>query len=382
MQILQLSAARLHPFASILPTSTQSDTCACVVHREFTAQSTLEQFISDDPVVLDYVSGMPLLLLYDGTEPQVYYLDRVLQLAPHVRFSVASLSSACQVDFHLASPTALRVVATLPASSFQGVSPALRFDRLYTFFYQECAGNFYFRGEQHEAYELVYVDRGQLHNLVGGKDVLLRQRQLMLIGSHKWHTQYSDQPVSFLTLSFLSHDEALLSLADQVLSPSSYAFTLLRQLLSESSRDAYSYDCAESLLRLLLIDLLRNMRERPAVPDTQLPATRYAEQQTVDRLIRTISANVCHKLTLQELADSVHISVAYMHRLFQAQLGMSPGTYIAKIRIEESKLLLREGALSMGSIAEKMGFSSQQHFSRHFRTVTGMTPSEYVRSLR
>lgn len=34
----------------------------------------------------------------------------------------------------------------------------------------------------------------------------------------------------------------------------------------------------------------------------------------------------------------------------------------------------------MGEIAKKLGFSSQQHFSRQFRTVTGMTPSEYVRA--
>ena len=56
--------------------------------------------------------------------------------------------------------------------------------------------------------------------------------------------------------------------------------------------------------------------------------------------------------------------------------------YVNQFRIEESKLLLRGGALSMGEIAKKLGFSSQQHFSRQFRTVTGMTPSEYVRSLR
>jgi len=82
------------------------------------------------------------------------------------------------------------------------------------------------------------------------------------------------------------------------------------------------------------------------------------------------------------LADEAHISTTYLHRLFRSQLGMTPGTYIAKIRAEESKLLLRSGTLSMGEIAKKLGFSSQQHFSRQFRTVTGMTPSEYVRSLR
>ena len=48
----------------------------------------------------------------------------------------------------------------------------------------------------------------------------------------------------------------------------------------------------------------------------------------------------------------------------------------------ESVKAYYEGAATMGEIAKKLGFSSQQHFSRQFRTVTGMTPSEYVRSLR
>ena len=88
------------------------------------------------------------------------------------------------------------------------------------------------------------------------------------------------------------------------------------------------------------------------------------------------------KITLQQLADAAHISTTYLHRIFRTQLGMTPGNYLAKIRIEESKLLLRDGTLSMGEISLRMGFSSQQHFSRQFRTVAGMTPSEYVRTLR
>ena len=95
-----------------------------------------------------------------------------------------------------------------------------------------------------------------------------------------------------------------------------------------------------------------------------------------------ISKHLHYKLTLQELADAAHISLPYMHRLFQTHLGLAPGQYIAKIRMEEAKTLLRSGSLSMGAVAREMGFSSQQHFSRQFRSVCGMTPSEYVRSLR
>ena len=65
--------------------------------------------------------------------------------------------------------------------------------------------------------------------------------------------------------------------------------------------------------------------------------------------------------------------------------GPKDGVEITDLGMEgepESVKAYYEGAATMGEIAKKLGFSSQQHFSRQFRTVTGMTPSEYVRSLR
>lgn len=154
-------------------------------------------------------------------------------------------------------------------------------------------------------------------------------------------------------------------------------------MLNAHNAESYAYDCVESLLKLLLADMLRNTgKQLPVCSAQRLPATSHAEQRIVDKLIQIVSAHAGEKLSLQALADEAHISTTYLHRLFRSQLGMTPGTYIAKIRAEESKLLLRSGTLSMGEIAKKLGFSSQQHFSRQFRTVTGMTPSEYVRSLR
>ena len=102
----------------------------------------------------------------------------------------------------------------------------------------------------------------------------------------------------------------------------------------------------------------------------------------MDKALQIISQNVTRRLSVPELAQAVHVSVPYLCRLFDHHLGMPPGQYITKIRIEECKLLLRQGELNMSAIAKKMGFSSVQHFSRQFRHCCGITPSEYTRSLR
>ena len=382
MQLKNLSAAQVQPFGEILSGS-PAQLPPCTEHWQIRPGEAVRELRTDGPVVLDYVSGMPLLVIYEDASRSVYYLDRVLALQPGVRFSIAALGSGCEVDCRAWQPGLLQLLARHPAEEFSGAGSELKLEQLYTFFYQECASDFYFRGEQHEAFELVYVDRGKLHNLAGGADVLLRQQQLMLIGQNVWHMQYADRPVSFLTVSFRAAELPCSRLTGRALSLSARQIGLVRQMLDAHSAESYVYDCVESLLKLLLAELLRGTdRQLPASDAQCLPATRHTEQRIVDRLIQFISARAGEKLSLQALADEAHISTTYLHRLFRSQLGMPPGAYIAKIRVEESKLLLRSGTQSMGEIAKKLGFSSQQHFSRQFRTVTGMTPSEYVRSLR
>lgn len=380
MQIKNLSAVQVQPFGEIL--SASPETLPCTEHWQIRPGEPVGELCADGPVVLDYVSGMPLLVIYEKDARSVYYLDRVLALRAGVRFSIAALGDGCEVDCRAQQPGLLRLLVRHPAEEFAGAQSELKLERLYTFFYQECASDFYFRGERHEAYELVYVDRGQLHNLVGGRDILLRQQQLTLIDRNEWHTQYSDLPVNFLTVSFRAADDALSMLCGQAFSLSAAELSLLRKMLEENRQERYCCDYVESLLKILLIELLRRAQKQLPEAAPQLPATRHAEHQIVDQLVQFVSANAGRRLSLQELADAAHISLPYMHRLFQTHLGLAPGQYIAKIRMEEAKTLLRSGSLSMGAVAREMGFSSQQHFSRQFRSVCGMTPSEYVRSLR
>lgn len=382
LQIKNLSAAQVQTFGEIL--SANPEQLPPSVDRwQIHPGDMVKEMRTDDPVVLDYVSGMPLLVIYEGDMQSVYYLDRVLMLRPGIRFSIAALGNGCEISCRTHQPGRLQLLACHPAEEFSGAASELKLEQLYTFFYQECASDFYFRGEQHEAFELVYVDRGELHNLAGGADILLQQQQLMLIGQNVWHMQYADLPVSFLTVSFRAAVLPCSQLTGRAITLSARQISLVQQMLNAHNAESYAYDCVESLLKLLLADMLRNTdKQLPVCSAQRLPATSHAEQCIVDKLIQIVSARAGEKLSLQALADEAHISTTYLHRLFRSQLGMTPGTYIAKIRAEESKLLLRSGTLSMGEIAKKLGFSSQQHFSRQFRTVTGMTPSEYVRSLR
>ena len=88
MQIKNLSAAQVQTFGEIL--STNPEQLPPSVERwQIHPGDMVKEMRTDDPVVLDYVSGMPLLVIYEGDMQSVYYLDRVLMLRPGIRFSIA-----------------------------------------------------------------------------------------------------------------------------------------------------------------------------------------------------------------------------------------------------------------------------------------------------
>jgi transcriptional regulator GlxA family with amidase domain len=80
-----------------------------------------------------------------------------------------------------------------------------------------------------------------------------------------------------------------------------------------------------------------------------------------------------------ELASAVNVSQTHLTNLFQVYLGMSPAKYITRIRIEECKQLLSCGELSVGEIAEMMGYSGIPHVCKQFRRWTGVSPAGFAR---
>lgn len=102
------------------------------------------EFCADGPVILDYVSGMSLLVIYKEDSFDVYYLDRLVELHPGVHFSMAALEERCLVDCYTSSGSALSSVAEHSDGQFQTATNSLKLNRLCTFFYLECVRDFYF----------------------------------------------------------------------------------------------------------------------------------------------------------------------------------------------------------------------------------------------
>ena len=100
------------------------------------------------------------------------------------------------------------------------------------------------------------------------------------------------------------------------------------------------------------------------------------------RLQHYIEQHFGEPLTQTTLAQAAHLSKSSLNRLFHRELGVSPMEYLAEVRIEKSKVLLRRKEISITETAARCGFGSSAYFAACFRKITGKTPSEYREKYR
>ncbi|WJH36093.1 AraC family transcriptional regulator [Paenibacillus sp. CC-CFT747] len=98
----------------------------------------------------------------------------------------------------------------------------------------------------------------------------------------------------------------------------------------------------------------------------------------VDTIKDVIQANYADaNLSLQDIADMLKMSSAYVGRIFKKHETISVADYINEIRLLKSVMLLETNNLPINEISEKVGFSSQSYFFKMFKKRFGTTPKEY-----
>ncbi len=87
------------------------------------------------------------------------------------------------------------------------------------------------------------------------------------------------------------------------------------------------------------------------------------------------------EFSLQEAADKVGLSVAYLSRVFRKEAGCTFVDYLTSLRMRKASLLLQDEEIKIYEVAEKVGYTSQQYFSLVFKKKYGVSPIDYRQSV-
>lgn len=99
------------------------------------------------------------------------------------------------------------------------------------------------------------------------------------------------------------------------------------------------------------------------------PAIRHA--------VNILHKEQCWHITSSEMARRVHTSPAHFSRHFHRIMGRTFSRYLTEQRINHAQVLLRHSRAPIAQVAERCGFTRQSYFTRKFREVCGMTPTQY-----
>jgi len=101
-----------------------------------------------------------------------------------------------------------------------------------------------------------------------------------------------------------------------------------------------------------------------------------------DKAVDFIEANLSHSIGLPQIAHAAGLSPSHFARQFRATVGRAPHQYLIERRVDRAKSRLGKTNASIAEIAFECGFANQEHLTRLFKRVCGITPAAYRKARR
>ncbi|BBH21812.1 AraC family transcriptional regulator [Paenibacillus baekrokdamisoli] len=103
----------------------------------------------------------------------------------------------------------------------------------------------------------------------------------------------------------------------------------------------------------------------------------------IQQVIRYLSTQYTEPISIENIAEMLGYNRAYLSRLFKQQTGLTPVTFLLKLRIDKAHLLLRERLeLTIEQVAASVGFQDPLYFSKQFRRFYGQSPTVYRETMK
>lgn len=285
---------------------------------------------------------------------------------------------------------------------------ALKIDRIYTIHYFEYHKDYTFGGEQHDFWELLYIDRGEVTVTAGEKQFSVSQSQLVVHAPGEFHAIAANGVVApnTVVISFECNSSSMELLRGKVFYTNEHERQLLGNIVVEAG-NAFQNDLGDPMYRKLLVKkegepgsqaygaqqmllchleilLLLLMRKGGHAPKNVASRSDQENlwEERVRQIVAWIGENIDHPFELREICLKAMLNKSTLERVFRQQMGTSIIQYCRLAKVERAKQLLREDSMNITQIADSLGFSSIHYFSRTFKQITGMSPSEYALSVK
>lgn len=271
--------------------------------------------------------------------------------------------------------------------------------KIVTIHYYEFNEEFVFDGEAHDFWEMVYVDKGKVEVCADDAVTVLSQGEVIFHQPNEFHSirAYGSSP-NFFVISFVCHspamsyfekkrvrlDRDLKPMISAILREAERAYDIppnrtdLLELVRKEQAPIGCEQMIKTYLEQLLILMVREgERDEPII----FPSKESLQNHLVISIKEYIEDHLEMNIRISEICTHLGYSKTYLSRIFHDACGETLANYIVLRKIDLAKTLVREQKMNFSEISEHLGFNNPQYFSRVFKRVTGMSPSEFRQTL-
>lgn len=341
-------------------------------------------YYSTDEIIVYASNGSGMLIVNDNLDNEVkeFAMHRVCKLRSGIFFNIIPMTKNCDVTICYKKNTILKKFTLNTEIRASHIISSFKIDEIYSYYYNVKGPGYIFEGEQHNSFELVYVDNGSLLNGVNDEIFQLNEYEIMIIGPNQFHHQkVIDKPTSYLTILFNMEISDYNNLLNRKFKIDRSTLDIINRFVAVSeTKDQYSKDLMISYLKILIIDLFRQDNESEVVKPTS-PINQKFENEMLNEILYYINENIYEALYLEDICEHYSLSRSSLQNLFKDNLNIAPKQYINKIKLQKSKMLIKESKYTISMIASMLGFNSVHYFSRKFSQYYKIPPSDFAKSI-
>ena len=247
---------------------------------------------------------------------------------------------------------------------------------------------------------MVYIDKGSVEIGRDQENLRLSQGEIIFHRPNEFHSiKAFDSAPNFLVLTFVCNSQLMMYLEKYhtTLNKTLHGFIssiikeaentyiipknapMLKKLIKKENSSLGGEQMIKTYLEQFLIFLIRSIikNEKPSV----FPTKESMESHLITLSKSFLEEKADSPFRVNDLCSALGYSKSYLSKLFNEQLGETIASYAMKIKIKKAKQFIRENNYSFAQISDKLSFDNPQYFSRVFKRITGMTPTEFKSSL-
>lgn len=285
-----------------------------------------------------------------------------------------------------------------------GLPGVIHIRKIITIFYMELSKDFHYDGEQHNFWEMVYIDKGEMLCTADTHQFTLKSGEVTFHKPNEYHNLSGDGKnapnVSILTFECdsvaMKHFEGKIlrlsaeekKLLSMLMSEGLSCFRLedpcnplLQTLRTQTDIPFGGFQMIRNLLEIFLISLYRHRESFTKKSRQSVHIDGVDINFEIREILDVLHNNLYGKLTIGEIARQIGKSESTVKSTFARFQPGGVMRYYNNLKIREAKRLIRENRYTLAQIAELLSYDSAQYFSKCFKDFTNMSPKEYKGSI-